>query len=396
MKNKRYTDKELQKDELLAIIASNLELDATRKKQMESAYKAVNDVLSGDEDFFTNYTINVYAQGSLLIGTTIKPLKDQEFDLDIVVHIEDSYLNHTPSAIYDELYRVLSNHKTYAPLLVKKNRCVRINYNSDFHMDILPGCMITKNNNRLMIPENGLRVSWSRTNPKDYAAWFKDISERNSPAFLLRERYDKLMLKAEIQTEDLPLQIYLKTPLQSTVQIIKRFRDIYYSDKDAPPVSSIVLTTLLAQTYNDSLSIQEALQNAMRKLKELADNYKNNKVKFSVFNPVDDHQDKAKRENFTDSWKEVNYNSFVGFVEDLEKKWNAFIANTTDEVNYKNLFGNGFHKENIQMLVKLEERFNGVDKLGLLLAGNALTNASGTINSSSGVKNVSHGFYAEP
>ena len=53
----QYTEQEFKKDELLAIIASNLELDETRKSQMESAYRAVNDVLSRDEDFFKDYTI---------------------------------------------------------------------------------------------------------------------------------------------------------------------------------------------------------------------------------------------------------------------------------------------------------------------------------------------------
>lgn len=63
---------------------------------MISAYKAVNDVFDKDEEFFKDYTVNVYAQGSLLIGTTIKPLPGKEFDLDIVLKLDDSYLNHTP------------------------------------------------------------------------------------------------------------------------------------------------------------------------------------------------------------------------------------------------------------------------------------------------------------
>ena len=57
MKNNLYNnrDEEYKKDELLAIIASNLELDESRKQKMESAYRAVNDVLSRDEYFFKNY-----------------------------------------------------------------------------------------------------------------------------------------------------------------------------------------------------------------------------------------------------------------------------------------------------------------------------------------------------
>ncbi|AYN04793.1 nucleotidyltransferase [Flavobacterium sp. 140616W15] len=399
MKNnmKKYTEQEYKKDELLAIIAANLELDATRKQQMESAYRAVNTVLSKDEDFFKDLTINVYAQGSLLIGTTIKPLPGKEFDLDIVLHIESSYLNHTPAEIYDELYRVLSNHDTYKTLLKKKNRCVRIDYNSDFHMDILPGCMISLNNNRLMIPEDNRRISWSRTHPKGYGEWFKEIAERNKSSFLLQERYN-LMLEAKIETEDLPLDIYLKTPLQRTVQIVKRYRDLYYQNRDTskePAVSSIVLTTLLAQCHEGNFSIQEALKNAVLKLKKLANDYKFRKIKFAVYNPVDNHEDADKRENFTDSWEDKHYESFVGFVEDFDKKLNAFIGADTNENNYKDLFGNGYYKENVQRLVELEERLKGKPMLTNLLAGAAYTDSNGHINGSTGVKNATHRFYAQ-
>lgn len=399
MKNnmKKYTEQEYEKDELLAIIAANLELDASRKLKMETAYRAVNDVLSRDDEFFKNITINVYAQGSLLIGTTIKPLSGEEFDLDIVLHIEDSYLKHTPSEIYDALYRVLSNHDTYEPLLQRKNRCIRINYNSDFHMDVLPGCIISINNTRLMIPEDKRRISWSRTNPKEYYEWFKEISERNKGGFLLQERYN-LMLEAKIETEDLPRDVYLKTPLQRTVQIVKRYRDLYYQNKDkvkAPAVSSIVLTTLLAQSHEGNSSIQEALKNAVQKLKKLSNNYKFRGERFAVYNPIDNHDDADRRENFTDSWETKHYDSFVGFVEDFEQKLNAFIGQGTNEINYKDLFGNGYYRENVQKAIMLREQLNGNPILAPLLSGNAFTNSNGSINNSTGVKNGSHGFFAQ-
>jgi hypothetical protein len=397
MKN-NFTEQEYKKDELLAITAANLELDGTRKKLMESAYKAINDLLSKDEDFFKGYTINVYAQGSLLIGTTIKPLTDKEFDLDIVLHMEDSYLNHTPKEIYDELYRVLSSHETYKSLLQKKNRCVRINYNSDFHMDVLSGCIIAKDNTRLMIPHDETLMNWSRTNPKGYAQWFKEISERNKQHFLLNERF-VMLTEAKVETEELPRDVYFKTPLQRTVQIVKRYRDLYYQDKDlnkSPAISSIVLTTLLAQSYDNEPSIQGALKNAVLKMRKMVDDYKFRKIKFSIYNPVDNYDEKSKRENFTDSWQDNHYNSFVGFVEDFERKLNIFLNNSTNENDYKTLFGNGYYKENIKALVKLEEAFKGKPQLAALLAGSAFTDASGNINNTTGVQNGGHGFYAEP
>jgi len=130
-------------------------------------------------------------------------------------------------------------------------------------------------------------------------------------------------------------------------------------------------------------------------MKHLADDYKYKGIRFQVYNPIDLYPDKEKRENFTDSWTDKHYESYVGFVIDLERKVTTFLSNSTNEQNYKDLFGNGYYKQNIQTLVKLEEIFKGNPQLAALLSGTAYTDSSGKINTSSGVKNGSHGFYAE-
>src|SRR5690606_25729821 len=102
-----YTEEQYKTEELLAIAAANLELDETRKKQMHSAYKAVNDVFDKNQEIFKDYKVNVYAQGSLILGTAIQPLPGNAFDLDNVLRVEDSYLNHTAKEIYHEAYNGL-------------------------------------------------------------------------------------------------------------------------------------------------------------------------------------------------------------------------------------------------------------------------------------------------
>ena len=388
---------EFEKDELLAIIASNLELDETRKEKMRTAYKAVTDVLKADPDFFKNIQIYVYEQGSLRIGTTVKPLPGKEFDLDIVLRINDSYLNYTPQQIYDELYRVLANHDTYRPLLEKKKRCIRVNYKSDFHMDILPGCMITSDNDRIMIAEDEKRLLWSRTSPEGYAEWFDTISNRKRGFFLLESMYGALV-KAEVETRELPKDVYMKTPLQRTVQIIKRYRDVFYEGKnleELPSVSSVVLTTMIAKGYQEETSIQQALVNAIKIMKKNADDYRFKGIKFKVENPVDNHEVRDRRENFTDFWQTKHYDSFVKFVDQLQKNVNEFLQNSPNEKSYNNLFGGGFYKRDIQQKIKYDAIIKGDVRPGAFASGIVRTDALGNINTTSGIKNDSHGFYAE-
>ena len=95
----------LQREELLARIAQELQLDKTRLDRMESAYNTVAELLKNDEDFFEGLIIEVYAQGSKRIGTTVRPINDEDFDLDVVLHIYDPYYNHTPEQIYNALVK---------------------------------------------------------------------------------------------------------------------------------------------------------------------------------------------------------------------------------------------------------------------------------------------------
>ena len=395
--NKIILTEQFKRDELLAIIANNLELDATRKERMRSAYNAVSDVLKADPEFFKGIEIEVYAQGSLRIGTTIKPVLGKDFDLDVVLHIYDSYLNHTSAEIYDELYRVLSNHDTYKPLLEKKKRCVRINYKSDFHMDILPGCMITTDNTRLKIAKDEKRLVWSRTDPEGYGKWFDGISERKKGTFLLESAINSFV-KAQVETRDLPPEVYTKTPLQRTVQIIKRYRDLFYSDKNEdsyPPVSSVVLTTMVAQGYEDEVSIQDSLLNAVKRLKKKADDYRYKGIKFSVENPVDNHADIAERENFVDFWNDKHYGSFALFVDQLLKDLNVFFNQPLSKTSFENLFGSGYYNDAVQQQIKYDSIIKGDVRPAALLSGAALTDKFGNINQTSGSHNGSHGFYAE-
>src|SRR5687768_15427813 len=131
----------LQREELLARIAQELQLDKTRLERMESAYNAVAELLKKDSDFFNDLVIEIYAQGSKRIGTTVKPINEEDFDLDTVLHIYDPYFNHSPQKIYNALVRALEKNDYYRSIMEKKTRCVRLNYKSDFHMDILPACM---------------------------------------------------------------------------------------------------------------------------------------------------------------------------------------------------------------------------------------------------------------
>ena len=165
-------DPRTQIDDLLDRMAADLQLDDTRRDLMVQHYEAVKNWLKTDEKFFKPFRYEVYPHGSVRTLTTVKPFGRDEFDLDIVVHLKSDFATHTPAKIYAELLRRLGENEIFKTRLEAKNRCVRLNYAKDFHLDILPGIQESKwDENKLMVPDKE-RKSWVSCNPRGYADWF--------------------------------------------------------------------------------------------------------------------------------------------------------------------------------------------------------------------------------
>lgn len=381
-----FKNYELQREELLARIAQELQLDKTRLERMEQAYNAVSEILKKDDSFFKDLEIEIYAQGSKRIGTTTKPINGEDFDLDTVLHIYDVYANHSPEKIYNELVRVIESDTYYKSIREKKSRCVRLNYKGDFHMDILPACMPDYfDREKIAIPEKKLS-GWSSGNPKGYANNFLRIANSVKQPYL--KLYSEALLEAKVETEPLPEELYNKTPLQRAVQLIKRYRDIYFQDDNEFAVSSIVVTTLISEFYDGENSIYDTINNVVYKIKNSYSDSVNSNQRFKVFNPVNSD------EEFTDSWTDKHYQAFYNFIKDFYLRWQELKESFEKSgKEYVTLFGEGIYKKSLAEQIKMFSR-NADDQItrtsGIILQGSALTDSKGNINTNKGVKNESY------
>ena len=345
----------------------------------------MSDLLKKDSDFFTNLDIEVYAQGSKRIGTTVKPINEEDFDLDTVLHIYDSYNNHSPENIYKALVKALEKDRYYKSIMEKKARCVRLNYKSDFHIDILPACMPNQYDKKnICIPEKAL-MNWSAGNPKGFAEWFLNVA--NSVEMSVLRNFSQVLLEAKVEAEPLPDELYFKTPLQRSVQLLKRYRDIYFQNKDYA-VSSIVITTLAAQFYQRESSIFETIDNISRKINENYLQAIKAGHRFKVLNPINNDED------FTDSWTNQHYNSFYNFINSFYLKWqNLKTSFETGNEDYILLFGEGVYKKSLneQLIAFSKNTSDTLSKSSaFIISGNAFTDSKGIINSNQGIKNELH------
>lgn len=280
-------------------------LSDTKLIEMQKHYDAITNLLKNDKTFWGKYSrlIEVYEQGSVSLGTIIRPLED-DFDLDLVLQLNVCYEGYSSKSLFDELIRVFNESPIYKNKMEVKKRCVRINYAGDFHMDILPAMKRDNNpeSTAIMVPDRELK-DWTPSNPKGFTTWFLTRAKN----IQLTEEY-----RASLNTKEL----LDEKPLKDTVKLLKIYRDEYYvGKKEDYKVPSIILTTLAGMAYHGSSTITETLDKFLDYLNIRLDE----DDVLSIPNPVDSG------ESFSERWESDKdiYNKFILFKDSLISKVNA-------------------------------------------------------------------------
>ena len=229
----------------LELICQELELTDTQFQDAKQKYEAVANWLDSCGNIKL-YGPRIIPQGSISLGTTVRPIRRDEFDIDLVCKMVYVGPEQDQTHIRNIVGNRLRENKTYAQMLEPLNRGWRLNYakSSRFHLDITPAVMNGASlNGEILVPDKELK-QWKPSNPEGYVQWF----ERHTafrPQMLIREHET---VRADIRPLPEPKQF--KSILKRTVQILKRQRDIAFQDKNSKnaPIS-IIITTLAAKAY---------------------------------------------------------------------------------------------------------------------------------------------------
>lgn len=246
----KLTELKAHKTQLLvgALDALFAQIDLT-ESQYETAkdrYEAVSTWLAEAESPFLKVA-SIYAQGSIAVGTANKPIGRDEFDVDLVCHLPSVRAGSDPAAVKALIGDRLKAHTTYAAMLEEKQRCWRISYAREFHLDITPSIPNSEcGNGGELVPDRALST-WKPTNPKGYAARFEEYAALR-PRVHLREA---AVAGKRADVEEFPEQEMSKPLLKRIVQFLKRHRDVMFAGHGRAEIApiSIILTTLAAQSY---------------------------------------------------------------------------------------------------------------------------------------------------
>ncbi len=343
---------ETQIDDLLFRICIELQLDDKRYKLAETHYQAVGKWLEARESPVAVLRPTIYPQGSMRLNTTVKPLIGDEYDLDFVCELicEPSFFRHPVEAL-DLIEQRLRDNNIYRPMIERMPRCIRLNYEHQFHMDILPACKDSDNGGTCIVVPDRRLEDWKPSDPKGYASWF----ESRASQLLVGQLLEK--------AEPIPDQeaVKEKATLKLAVQLLKRWRDVHYkSNPDVAPIS-VVLTTLSAQMYRGERSLARAIARILTDISDLAER---SYPRIKVPNPSNADEDLSER------WdaKPEAYREFVKGIAKLDAQWTALMQTRgIDRVTrvLESLFGEEIAKQVVEKQTRDIEAARGHSELAM-------------------------------
>ena len=373
---------ELNKNKVLEKIADDLNLSDTELDNIITSYEAVGTLLNNDTTISLYGDVRVFPQGSIALGTTVKPLSNSDYDVDMVALVlnNDIDLRTLKGIIGDALKKSDRYRNRIQKLPNGGKRCWTLNY-KDYHMDILP-CKpdprpATYKDIKSVIAthtDDGFTFREVYTNPKGYLSWFLDKSN----SYL--EESKRLFSLEKIK------EYPRKTALQKIVQLIKRHRDVYFGSQGSlmeqfKPIS-IIITTLAANAYRGETDLLIGLSNVVNGMKTYIS--KDSFGKYSVINPVNT------KENFADKWNDNSQKAsyFFKWYNQLVKDINEL--KTLTSIDFGNRLKALFGKENVENVYKY---FGDISRKERESGSLKMDKKSGAINSVTGVAVAAHTFF---
>jgi len=354
-------------EKFLNNFAKSLEISHTAQEKAESRYESIGDWLNREESSLVEYSPEFYSQGSIRLGTAIKPLKeDDEYDLDAVCllytkNVKNSTQEEIKTLVGDELELYVKKNAFKKPLDEGK-RCWTLEYSdsAQFHMDILPSVPDEKGFRDMLIESNIsldsinelhtstaiaitdntsktyeiIHPDWNKSNPKGYHEWFKNR------CIVTKVTKDSIGFEARNESvEEIPTQL-IKLPLQKVIMILKRHRDIMFEGNTEHKPISIIITTLAARAYQGTEKLEDTLRDIINGIetKMTCDINQN----CEVLNPINP------KENFADKWVDepIKKDNFFHWLIKLKQDYIYLVS--TQYGNNKLLLENSFGRQAIQ------------------------------------------------
>lgn len=310
-------------DILLADIAIRVQLTPTQYSLAEQRYTTVQKWIEREDSPLKDRVLQFYTQGSMAIGATVaSKLEYDEHDIDLIAEL-DIPADTAPSAVLDLLDEAIRSKPgtRYYDMVGRHSRCIQVRYEG-MHLDITPMVRLPHLLERcgyiyhapLERPSPDDRRILA--NPWGFARWFTQrtpAEHRFALAFEERAAsFEGLIVLAEAEVEPVPQQTaaHEKSMAVIALQLLKRFRNVQYDQREGRCPPSVMLSYFVAQNANQTQTLSQELLHQARMLREVFEQHQRAGRLVEVRNPM------CQDDIFTDRWP-GNLATQAVFVRDL-------------------------------------------------------------------------------
>src|SRR3984893_30600 len=152
---------------LEAFLRDSVNINQSRLALLDEHVKAIGNFLGSHRDIGPLY-VGLIPQGSWSHKTIIRPVGDATFDADVLLELEppDEW---KPRDYVSKLKAVFKSSGLYADKVLSKNRCVRIEYSGDHHVDVVPYVVLAGQG---QITNSELNL-FEPTDPQGFSNWMR-------------------------------------------------------------------------------------------------------------------------------------------------------------------------------------------------------------------------------
>ena len=340
-------------------VAEELDIPPGKYQDAVNRYQAVGSWLEDGTYPGSMGEPSIYPQGSFRLGTVVRPIRggvEADYDIDLVCELPIAKHLRDARSVKMMVGERLDEHERYRKLLDEEGkRCWTLEYAEQdgigFHLDVLPSVPDSRggplDTSIAITNKQGKTYDWSASNPKGYGEWF-DARNRKAFNLVLTEQKRSIQSRASAiytSVDDVPDQL-VRTPLQRSIQIMKRHRDSRFNrgnNNDYAPIS-IIITTLAAQFYQGDSDVHSALKSIITQLYAHAVLVENRTVdrRIAPVSPISRTSDGRwyignpvnPEENFADRWHEDNHaraRAFFSWVGALKEDFVDILTMTKPE-----------------------------------------------------------------
>ena len=364
--------KDIEKNIIMEEIANALSISPGMFNYAKSRVKHIDQYLNNS----MNVPLDVSFQGSFLLGTTVKPYekdKNRNYDVDLIVRFKEDKNQTSPKEIKSGLGTCLKKSEYNKYLEEEGKRCWTLDYSDEnipedfgFHIDLLPCVSETNEKKKLIKPfrlnDEAIAITkrksktppdyvWESSNPLGYKIWFDEINSKRYAGIIEKERETIYKTNKDLfKTSNDVSNDYVRTPLQKVIQILKRHRDVMFTNPAITEFkpASIILTTIVTTIVNNSNitynNTYELLNHVLLEVESSKEKYKDASGRWEIINPADSN------ENFADRWIETPRKSeeffkwlkrsksdlldaFDGDIEDIKKSLKESLGLNDSQIN---------------------------------------------------------------